>query len=43
MFSISTTAEDIFIEIYWAYNQSGTKPNLLAKIVATKFGFEPEW
>ena len=25
------------------YYQSGTKPNLVAKILATKFGFVPDW
>ena len=26
-----------------SYEQSGTKPNLVAKILATKFGFVPDW
>ena len=26
-----------------ANQQSGTKPNFVAKILATKFGFEPDW
>ena len=24
--------------VYWTYEQSGTKPNLVTKILATKFG-----
>ena len=28
--------------MHWSY-QSGTKPNLVAKILATKFGFVPDW
>ena len=31
------------INNHWNSNQSGTKPKFVAKILATNFGFVPDW